>query len=157
MGNCMNCTAGEAPAGKLLLLDGTYRSLEASVTVAELMLDHPSHFIFELRRPLSGHACMPQPLPADHELDPHKFYAVLPFNGDEAHEEARRRLSGNGSFLRWWCFPVNSCGLMSSGEEEEEEEYIKVRCSTEVMNEKARLMRGRRGWKPSLGTIQERA
>ncbi|KAH7666630.1 hypothetical protein IHE45_12G008500 [Dioscorea alata] len=155
MGNCMNCTAGEGPAGKLLLLDGTYRSLESPVTVAELMLDHPSHFIFELRRPLSGHACMPTPLPADHELDPHKLYAVLPFNGAEAHEEARRRLNGGGSvILRWWCFPVMSCGLMRSGEVEE---FMKMRCSMEVVNEKARLMRRRRGWKPSLVTIIERA
>ncbi|KAM0947602.1 hypothetical protein DsansV1_C07g0069181 [Dioscorea sansibarensis] len=154
MGNCIRCTAGEAPAGKLLLLDGSSRSLESPVTVAELMLDHPSHFVYELRQPLSGDSRTPTPLPADHELDPHKLYAMLPFNGGEVYEEVRRGLSGGGSFLRWWSFPVISCGgLMRSGEEE----YMKVRCSTEVLNERTRVMRSRRAWKPSLGTIQERA
>ncbi|KAJ0978597.1 hypothetical protein J5N97_014071 [Dioscorea zingiberensis] len=153
MGNCITCSA-EAPGGKIILPDGTARSLGSMVSVAELMLEHPSHFVFDLQA-LSGHATTAAPLPADHELDPHKIYVVLPSSGATV-EKARRRVSGGASVLRSWSFPVISCGFRS-GEGEEETGYnVKARCSTEVQSEREGLLRSRAGWKPSLGTIEER-
>ncbi|KAI0529435.1 hypothetical protein KFK09_001984 [Dendrobium nobile] len=70
MGNLLSC---RAPTSKFIFLpDGKARPIETSMTVAELMLEHPCHFVAEHT---SGR---PVPLPADYKLDAKMAYVVLP-------------------------------------------------------------------------------
>ncbi|XP_020589714.1 uncharacterized protein LOC110031024 [Phalaenopsis equestris] len=70
MGNLLSC---QKRVGNFVFLpDGGARPIESSMTVAELMLEHPSHFVAQLT---SG---KPVPLPADYKLEVEKTYVVLP-------------------------------------------------------------------------------
>ncbi|KAH0470195.1 hypothetical protein IEQ34_001753 [Dendrobium chrysotoxum] len=76
MGNLLSC---RAPTGKFIFLpDGKARPIESSMTVAELMLEHPCHFVAELT---NGR---PVPLPADYKLETKKAYTVLPMMAGKA-------------------------------------------------------------------------
>jgi hypothetical protein len=51
MGNLMSAGAGAAAAsgGKVVMADGSVRALNEPVSVAEIMMDHPRHFVIDAR------------------------------------------------------------------------------------------------------------
>ncbi|KAG0466795.1 hypothetical protein HPP92_017741 [Vanilla planifolia] len=72
MGNMLSCRSTADVTGTIVLPDGEIRSLEIPMSAAELMFEHPHHFVVELGSRVS------LPLPADHKLEARKAYAVLP-------------------------------------------------------------------------------
>ncbi|KAJ0979871.1 hypothetical protein J5N97_015345 [Dioscorea zingiberensis] len=170
MGNYLGCHR-DAQGGKLVLLDGTVHRFEDRVCVAELMLDNPQQLVAELQ-PVSGGAPKAMPLPADHWLDPKKVYVMLPIGGNKAAtlDKARRILSVTRSVFQSRSFPMIGgafiAGLMKEKpfikEDKEDEQVEKVRgleWSSEVFDERPEFLSRQfssKGWKPGLGTIEER-
>ena len=114
MGNLVSSVAGAAAAsgGKVVMADGSVRALSEPVSVAELMMDHPRHFVVDARvlkeqgrreqqqQHQSGGAKV-APLPADHVLGAGGVYVLLPATrGKVSAEEARRALSAARSLAR---------------------------------------------------------
>ncbi|XP_037483397.1 uncharacterized protein LOC119362301 [Triticum dicoccoides] len=150
MGNLVSASAGGG--GKIVLPDGSVRALGEgeTVSVAELMVEHPRHFVVDARLAAAGGAKVAA-LPADHLLDGAGVYVVLPATrGRVSADEARRALTA--SRLLAWCrsMPVSA---------------------QEQRDEAAPLLGGLGGhqpvflsqeltrsgpWKPTLRTIEER-
>ncbi|XP_058083115.1 uncharacterized protein LOC131231049 [Magnolia sinica] len=106
MGKYVACWA-RAFAGKVILPDGSVHEFDSPLTVAELMLDHPQHFVAEFRSIVAGNK--PAPLPADQTLKLEKVYVMVPQKGGRAvalsADETRRILSKASSVLRFGWFP----------------------------------------------------
>lgn len=108
MGNLVSgAAAASGGGGKLVMADGSVRALSEPVSVAELMMDHPRHFVVDARvlKKLGHHnhhhhqqqqqsGAKVAPLPADHVLGAGGVYVLLPATrGKVSAEEARRALS----------------------------------------------------------------
>ena len=107
MGNLVSGAAAASGGGKVVMADGSVRALSEPVSVAELMMDHPRHFVVDARvlkklghRNHNHHHQQQQsgakvaPLPADHVLGAGGVYVLLPATrGKVSAEEARRALS----------------------------------------------------------------
>lgn len=110
MGNLVSgAAAASGGGGKLVMADGSVRALSEPVSVAELMMDHPRHFVVDARvlKKLGHHnhhhhqqqqqqqsGAKVAPLPADHVLGAGGLYVLLPATrGKVSAEEARRALS----------------------------------------------------------------
>ena len=150
MGNLVSASAGGG--GKIVLPDGSVRALGEgeTVSVAELMVEHPRHFVVDARLAVAS-VDKVAALPADHLLDGAGVYVVLPATrGRVSADEARRALTA--SRLLAWCrsMPVSA---------------------QEQRDEAAPLLGGLGGhqpvflsqeltrsgpWKPTLRTIEER-
>jgi len=116
MGNLVSSGAGAAAAsgggGKVVMADGSVRALSEPVSVAELMMDHPRHFVVDARvlkergrreqqQGGGGGGAKVAPLPADHVLGAGGVYVLLPATrGKVLAEEARRALSAARSLAR---------------------------------------------------------
>ena len=113
MGNLVSSVAGAAAAsgGKVVMADGSVRALSEPVSVAELMMDHPRHFVVDARvlkeqgrreqQQGGGSGVKVAPLPADHVLGAGGVYVLLPATrGKVSAEEARRALSAARSLAR---------------------------------------------------------
>uniref|UniRef100_A0A0E0NU00 Uncharacterized protein n=1 Tax=Oryza rufipogon TaxID=4529 RepID=A0A0E0NU00_ORYRU len=120
MGNLISSGAavGASGGGKVVMADGSVRALSEPVSVAELMMDHPRHFVVDARdlqqqqrrqRRHKGKAGAPPPpggkvapLPADHVLGAGGVYVLLPATtrGKVSAEEARRALTASRSLER---------------------------------------------------------
>ncbi|BAF11795.1 uncharacterized protein [Oryza sativa Japonica Group] len=116
MGNLISSGAvvGASGGGKVVMADGSVRALSEPVSVAELMMDHPRHFVIDARdlqqqRRHKGKAGAPPPpggkvapLPADHVLGAGGVYVLLPATtrGKVSAEEARRALTASRSLER---------------------------------------------------------
>ncbi|XXG61363.1 hypothetical protein AAC387_Pa04g3042 [Persea americana] len=91
-----------AIAGKIILSDGTVHEFDRPMVVAELMLEHPQHFVFELGFLVSSHR--PIPLPADQKLDLEKAHLMSPMKPGKAAllkaDEIRRIIAKARSVLR---------------------------------------------------------
>jgi len=133
MGNLVSSVAGAAAAsgGKVVMADGSVRALSEPVSVAELMMDHPRHFVVDARvlkeqgrreqqqHHQSGGAKV-APLPADHVLGAGGVYVLLPATrGKVSAEEARRALSAARSLARSRSIPVLRRKLSSKKGREE--------------------------------------
>ncbi|KAJ8619261.1 hypothetical protein MRB53_015447 [Persea americana] len=81
MGNCVSRRTC-AIAGKIILSNGTVHEFDRPMVVAELMLEHPQHFVFELGSLVSSHR--PIPLPADQKLDLEKAHLMSPMKPGKA-------------------------------------------------------------------------
>ncbi|ONL97222.1 uncharacterized protein [Zea mays] len=109
MGNLVSgAAAASGGGGKLVMADGSVRALSEPVSVAELMMDHPRHFVVDARvlkalarrerhhhqQQQQGGGAKVAPLPADHVLGAGGVYVLLPATrGKVSAEEARRALS----------------------------------------------------------------
>lgn len=106
MGNLISVGAS---GGKVVMADGSVRALSGPVSVAELMMDHPRHFVVDARVLQQrrkgggggGGANKVAPLPADHVLGAGGVYVLLPATrGKVSAEEARRALTASRSLAR---------------------------------------------------------
>ncbi|RLN40690.1 uncharacterized protein C2845_PM01G12730 [Panicum miliaceum] len=116
MGNLVSSGAAAASGGggKVVMADGSVRALSEPVSVAELMMDHPRHFVVDARvlkeqgrreqqqqQGGGGGGAKVAPLPADHVLGAGGVYVLLPATrGKVSAEEARRALSAARSLAR---------------------------------------------------------
>lgn len=103
----MGNTASGHPShgsGKVIFWDGTVQELDSmsTLTVAELMLEHPRQVVVELQSAVTGKR--PRPLPADETLEAGKVYLMLPVRRGKpislSAEEAQRVLLIASSALR---------------------------------------------------------
>ncbi|CAL4930619.1 unnamed protein product [Urochloa decumbens] len=191
MGNLISAGAAAAAAsggGKVVMADGSVRALSEPVSVAELMMDHPRHFVVdarvlkemgrrEQRQPQQqggGGGAKVAPLPADHVLGAGGVYVLLPATrGKVSADEARRALSAARSLARSRSMPGLRRKLSSKkGREEaaadepaptrreaaaaEDAEAERPDVFEEHRPEFLSRELSSRGWKPSLGTIEER-
>ncbi|KAG2541405.1 uncharacterized protein LOC120687529 [Panicum virgatum] len=190
MGNLVSSGAGAAAAsgggGKVVMADGSVRALSEPVSVAELMMDHPRHFVVDARvlkergrreqKQGGGGGAKVAPLPADHVLGAGGVYVLLPATrGKVLAEEARRALSAARSLARSRSMPGLRRKLSSKkGREEAASDVSAQREATAEPPEEEEADAARpdgfeehrpeflsrelssRGWKPSLRTIEER-
>ncbi|CAN6325457.1 unnamed protein product [Urochloa humidicola] len=141
MGNLVSAGAASAAAsggGKVVMADGSVRALSEPVSVAELMMDHPRHFVVDARvlkelgrreqrhqqqqqQQQGGGGAKVAPLPADHVLGAGGVYVLLPATrGKVSADEARRALSAARSLARSRSMPALRRKLSSRKGREEE-------------------------------------
>ncbi|TKY52464.1 hypothetical protein E2542_SST23986 [Spatholobus suberectus] len=180
MGNQVSLRPTDA-TGKIVLWDGSVHELEQSVTVAELMLEHPEQVVVELHSAVNQKR--PTPLPADKKLEMNKVYLMLPVKRGKpvglSGEEGRRILLilnsalhskclvSSSKFLPWLTRLCQTSTIVEPGvaqRKEEETEKEEERCRfSEFLPE---MLEGRpeylnrqlsgKGWKPTLDTIKEK-
>ncbi|CAL4914036.1 unnamed protein product [Urochloa decumbens] len=192
MGNLVSAGAASPAAsggGKVVMADGSVRALSEPVSVAELMMDHPRHFVVDARvlkemgrreqrqpQPQQGGAKV-APLPADHVLGAGGVYVLLPATrGKVSADEARRALSAARSLARSRSMPGLRRKLSSKKGREEaaadepppaQREAAAAESPEDAEAERPDVFEehrpeflsrelSSRGWKPSLGTIEER-
>ena len=132
MGNLVSGAAAVRGGGKVVMADGSVRALSEPVSVAELMMDHPRHFVVDARvlkelgrrrehhhhkhrQQQQGGGAKVAPLPADHVLGAGGVYVLLPATrGKVSAEEARRALSAARSLARSRSMPGLRRKLSSS-------------------------------------------
>ncbi|KAK1294343.1 hypothetical protein QJS10_CPA16g01637 [Acorus calamus] len=144
-----------AVAGKIVLPDGTARPLDRPMHAAELMLDHPQHYVIEFKPSILCSGARPIPLPADHLLDPRKAYlmvGVRPGKVSVGSGDVRRVLDkakAKTSTAR--ILPMTS-GVLMDGQD-------RTMVVEEVVEERPEFL-GRqvsgKAWRPSLDAIEER-
>ncbi|RDX89616.1 hypothetical protein CR513_28640, partial [Mucuna pruriens] len=179
MGNQVSLRPSDA-RGKIVLWDGSVQEIEQSVTVAELMLEHPEQVVVELHSAVNQKR--PTPLPADKKLETNKVYLMIPVKRGKpvglSGEEGRRillilnsalhskGLVTSSKFLPWLTRLCQNTTIVEPGVGQRKEEEIdkKERCNfSELLPE---VLEGRpeylnrqlsgKGWKPSLDTIKEK-
>uniref|UniRef100_A0A453ALH4 Uncharacterized protein n=4 Tax=Triticinae TaxID=1648030 RepID=A0A453ALH4_AEGTS len=149
MGNLVSASAG---GGKIVLPDGSVRALGGeTVSVAELMVEHPRHFVVDARLAASGGGAKVAALPADHLLDGAGVYVVLPATrGRVSADEARRALTTSRLLARCRSMPASAqeqrgeAAPLLGGLGDQQPEFL----SQELTRSGP--------WKPSLKTIEER-
>ncbi|VAI06489.1 uncharacterized protein LOC119293681 [Triticum dicoccoides] len=184
MGNLISAgAAAGASGGKVVMADGSVRALSEPVSVAELMMDHPRHFVVDARllqqrKGGAGGASKVAPLPADHVLGAGGVYVLLPATrGKVSAEEARRVLTASRSLARSRSMPGGLRRKLSSRKSREADDADRsakneaaAAAEMERREETAATADGFeehrpeflsrelscRGWKPSLNTIEER-
>ena len=135
MGNLVSGAAAVRSGGKVVMADGSVRALSEPVSVAELMMDHPRHFVVDARvlkelgrrehhhhknnqhqhQHQQGGGAKVAPLPADHVLGAGGVYVLLPATrGKVSADEARRALSAARSLARSRSMPGLRRKLSSS-------------------------------------------
>ncbi|EER92379.1 hypothetical protein BDA96_01G422600 [Sorghum bicolor] len=131
MGNLVSGAAAASGGGKVVMADGSVRALSEPVSVAELMMDHPRHFVVDARvlkelgrrrehhhhkqQQQQGGGAKVAPLPADHVLGAGGVYVLLPATrGKVSADEARRALSAARSLARSRSMPGLRRKLSSS-------------------------------------------
>ena len=132
MGNLVSGAAAVRGGGKVVMADGSVRELSEPVSVAELMMDHPRHFVVDARvlkelgrrrehrhhkhrQQQQGGGANVAPLPADHVLGAGGVYVLLPATrGKVSADEARRALSAARSLARSRSMPGLRRKLSSS-------------------------------------------
>ncbi|WCJ22302.1 hypothetical protein M5689_004397 [Euphorbia peplus] len=172
------------PTGKVILSDGSVHEFDKTLTVAELMLEHPQQVVVEFRPELSEKR-RPTPLPADKKLDMKKVYLMLPVKRGKpaslTSEAARNVLSAANTVLRSRSLISSTrflplfARICPAGFEHVEskfvcqkKEYVEIKappemCDLEFLSEDfenrpeylSRQFSGK-GWKPSLDTITEK-
>lgn len=186
MGNLISAgAAAGASGGKVVMADGSVRALSEPVSVAELMMDHPRHFVVDARvlqqrkGAAAGGASKVAPLPADHVLGAGGVYVLLPATrGKVSAEEARRVLTASRSLARSRSMPGGLRRKLSSrksreaddadrsakneaaeAEMERRDETAAAATATDGFEEHRPEFLSRelssRGWRPSLNTIEE--
>ncbi|KAM3229168.1 hypothetical protein ACQJBY_060214 [Aegilops geniculata] len=172
-----NLISAGASGGKVVMADGSVRALSEPVSVAELMMDHPRHFVVDARllQQRKGGASKVAPLPADHVLGAGGVYVLLPATrGKVSAEEARRVLTASRSLARSRSMPGGLRRKLSSRKSREADDADRSAkneaAAAAEMERREETADGFeehrpeflsrelscRGWKPSLNTIQER-
>ncbi|VAH90111.1 uncharacterized protein LOC119288795 [Triticum dicoccoides] len=187
MGNLISAgAAAGASGGKVVMADGSVRALSEPVSVAELMMDHPRHFVVDARLlqqrkgAAAGGASKVAPLPADHVLGAGGVYVLLPATrGKVSAKEARRVLTASRSLARSRSMPGGLRRKLSSRKSREADDADRSAKNEAAAAAVAEMERREeaaatadgfeehrpeflsrelscRGWKPSLNTIEER-
>lgn len=170
-----------AIAGKIILSDGTVHEFDCPTVVAELMLEHPQHFVFELGSLASGNRAIP--LSADQKLDLEKAYLMLPMKRGKASlpmtDEVRRimakarsvlrpgSVSTHGRILPLFAVMCPAGGIVKGQEtvlrrrdclleKEEREVPEKPPEGFDARPEYFSRQFSGKGWKPALDTIEEK-
>ncbi|XP_062215853.1 uncharacterized protein LOC133916261 [Phragmites australis] len=181
MGNLVSGDAavGASGGGKVVTADGSVRALREPVSVAELMMDHPRHFVVDARvvkeqgQQHQGEGVKVAPLPADHVLGAGGVYVLLPATrGKVSAEEARRALMAARSLARSRSMPGGLRRKLSSRKNRKADADGPAQCEEATKTEEEEAARpdgleehrpeflsrelSIRGWKPSLRTIEER-
>ncbi|KAF0910099.1 hypothetical protein E2562_001334 [Oryza meyeriana var. granulata] len=134
MGNLISAgaAAGASGGGKVVMADGSVRALSEPVSVAELMMDHPRHFVVDARdlqqhqqQQQKGRSAAPAskvaPLTADHVLGAGGVYVLLPATrGKVSADEARRALTASRSLARSRSMPGRLRRKLSSKKTQQE-------------------------------------
>ncbi|KAL5210641.1 hypothetical protein ABZP36_006264 [Zizania latifolia] len=182
MGNLISAgsAVGASGGGKVVMADGSVRALSEPVSVAELMMDHPRHFVVDVRdlqqrrqqQKGNGAAGKVTPLPADHVLGAGGVYVLLPATrGKVSAEEARRALTASRSLARSRSMPGGLRRKLSS-KKTRESDGDDANGAANRTAETATAARpdgfeehrpeflsrelSCKGWKPNLITIEER-
>ncbi|XP_047067298.1 uncharacterized protein LOC124675277 [Lolium rigidum] len=147
MGNFVS--AGGSRGGKIVLPDGTVRALGEPVSVAEVMVEHPCHFVVDARVVSTGAAAKVAALPADDVLHGAGVYVVLPaIRGRVSADEVRRVLATASR-------PLPQC-QKAGGQGQQNEALTRIEGLGYHQPEfLSREMTSRGAWKPSLKTIEE--
>ncbi|GLU16771.1 hypothetical protein SLE2022_331860 [Rubroshorea leprosula] len=183
MGNYMSFgRRSESGTGKVVLGDGTVQEFDGTLTVAELMLEHPQQVVVEFHSAVAEKK--PTPLPADKKLDMGKVYLMLPLKRGKpaalSSEEARCVLLSATTLLRSKSlfsspkFLPLFAGICTTGPAEKMQRLSPPRENGRERNEEVESvveflpesLEGRpeymsrqiscKGWKPSLDTIKEK-
>uniref|UniRef100_A0ACD5WQX0 Uncharacterized protein n=1 Tax=Avena sativa TaxID=4498 RepID=A0ACD5WQX0_AVESA len=143
--------ASAGGSGKIVLPDGTVRALGEPVSVAELMVEYPCHFVVDARLVSSG-AAKVAALPADDVLHGAGVYVVLPATRGRISAEEARRVLGAASR------PLARFPSMPAGAGAQDDKAAAV-CLGELGDHRpeflTRKMTSGGPWKPSLKTIEE--
>ncbi|KAK7392247.1 hypothetical protein VNO78_20679 [Psophocarpus tetragonolobus] len=178
MGNHVSLGASHG-RGKIVLWDGSVHEIDQSVTVtvAELMLDHPEQVVVELHSAVD--LKRPTPLPADKKLETNKVYLMLPIkrgkplalNGDETSRILfilnsalhSKSLRVSSKFLPWLTRLCQNTTIVEPQRKEEEAQKNQSCHLSELLPE---ILQGRpeylnrqfsgKSWKPTLDTIKEK-
>ncbi|KAK7278188.1 hypothetical protein RJT34_23213 [Clitoria ternatea] len=178
MGNQVSLRPSDA-AGKIVLWDGSVHDLEQSVTVAELMLEHPEQVVVEFNAALKQKR--PTPLPADKKLEMNKVYLMVPVKRGKpvglSVEETQRILFLVNSafhskypvcssrFLPWITRFCQTTTIVEPGQKKDgevdknEERFDFSEFLTETLEGRPEYLNRQlsgKGWKPSLDTIKEK-
>ncbi|KAJ9543161.1 hypothetical protein OSB04_022868 [Centaurea solstitialis] len=183
MGNHMMIS--HASGGRRIILsDGTLQEYEKTVTVAEVMLDHPQQVVVEF----NPKARKPTPLPADAKLEATKVYMVVPkmaVKRSMSCEEARQLLvranavlNTSKSFVAAYTgvlplFARICPGVSTKSKKKEDSESrmvlkakavglfremeMEMGMEGRVAECLSRQLSGKASWKPSLDTIKEKS
>ncbi|CAM0907509.1 unnamed protein product [Alopecurus aequalis] len=148
MGN--NASAGGGCGGKIVLPDGSVRALGEPVSVAELMVEHPCHFVVDARLVSTVGSAKVAALPADYVLHGAGVYVVLPATrGRVSADQARRALAASRTLPQSRSMP---------SEQQDEEAAPRASGLGDYQPEFLSQELKRSGpWKPSLKTIEERS
>ncbi|KAE8775048.1 hypothetical protein D1007_52485 [Hordeum vulgare] len=147
MGNLVPASAG---GGKVVLPDGSVRAVGEAASVAELMVEHPRHFVVDARLVAAGGAKVAA-LPADHLLDGAGVYVVLPATrGRVSADEARRALAASPLLARCRSMPVSAL------ERRDEAAPLLGVVGDQQPELRSQELTRSGPWKPSLKTIEER-
>ncbi|XP_051230758.1 uncharacterized protein [Lolium perenne] len=173
----MSAGAGAAApsGGKVVMADGSMRALIEPVSVAELMMDHPRHFVVDARvlqhrkGGAGGGARKVAPLPADHVLGTGGLYVLLPATRGKVSADEARSKSMPGRLMRKMSSrraatpmdqPAKHEAATAAAVAEMERREEPVPTETDGFEEHRPEFLSRelscRGWKPSLNTIEER-
>ncbi|XP_047063508.1 uncharacterized protein LOC124671128 [Lolium rigidum] len=147
MGNFVSAGGGRGHGGKIVLPDGTVRALGEPISVAELMVEHPCHFVVDARLVSSVGGAKVAALPADDVLQGAGVYVVLPaIRGRVSADDVRRVLA---------TAPQPLC-QKAGGQEQRDEAPTRIEGLGYHQPEfLSREMTSRGAWKPSLKTIEE--
>ncbi|XP_051213519.1 uncharacterized protein [Lolium perenne] len=142
MGNFVS--AGGSRGGKIVLPDGTVRALREPVSVAELMVEHPCHFVVDARLVSAVGGAKVAALPADDVLHGAGVYVVLrAIRGRVSTDDVRRVLA-------------TASRPQAGRQEQRDEAPTRVEGLGYNLPEfLSREMTSRGAWKPSLKTIEE--
>ncbi|QCE06667.1 uncharacterized protein LOC114192283 [Vigna unguiculata] len=177
MGNQVSLRPSDG-RGKIVWWDGSVHEIEQSVTVAELMLEHPEQVVVELHSAVNQKR--PTPLPADNKLETNKAYLMIPVKRGKpvglSGEETRRilfilnsalhskSLVGSSKFVPWLTRLCQNTTIVEPGRKEEEREKNEERCQfsellPEILEARPEYLNRQlsgKGWKPTLDTIKEK-
>ncbi|XP_020228943.1 uncharacterized protein LOC109809926 [Cajanus cajan] len=180
MGNQVSLRPSDS-TGRIVLWDGSVQEIEQSVTVAELMLEHPEQVVVELHSAVTQKRATP--LPADKKLERNKVYLMVPVKRGKpvglSGEEGRRMLLllnsalhsksslvTSSKFLPWLTRLCQNTTIVEPQAQRKEHETEKREERFHFSEMLPETLEGRpeylnrqlsaKGWKPSLDTIKEK-
>ncbi|KAG4981749.1 hypothetical protein JHK87_026498 [Glycine soja] len=186
MGNQLVSLRPSEATGKIVTWDGSVHEIEQSLTVAELMLEHPEQVVVELHSAVNNKR--PTPLPADNKLETNKVYLMLPLKRGKpvglSGEETRRILlilnsalqhskclvgsssSSSSKFVPWLTRLCQNTTTIVEPQRKINEEITEKSDEESCQLFLSEMLEGRpeylnrqvsgKGWKPTLDTIKEK-
>jgi len=172
-----NQIATDHATAKIIYWDGSVQEFHQSLTVAELMMEHPQQVVLDFHSAVNQKR--PTPLPADQKLEMKKTYVMVPVKQGKpvglSTEDSRRILFivnsalcskffvSSSGFLPWLAGLFRSergvAVLQEKEMENAEEKYGFCEFLPEMAEGRpeylSRQLSGK-GWKPSLDTIKEK-
>lgn len=174
MGNQLVSLRPSEATGKIITWDGSVHEIEQSLTVAELMLEHPEQVVVELHSAVNNKR--PTPLPADNKLETNKVYLMLPLKRGKpvglSGEDTRRILLilnsalHHSKFVPWLTRLCQNTTTIVEPQRKINEEITEKSDEESCQLFLPEMLEGRpeylnrqvsgKGWKPTLDTIKEK-